>query len=76
MLKAAKGSANKVTRISPVLVGGFIVFFARFKPGILYENETFGASFCSGLSITNNSAAAKLNVLAIRLLGNTSRSVL
>src|SRR6202012_4273979 len=41
-----------------------------------YENETFGASFCSGLSITNNSAAVKLNIPAMRLLGNTSRSVL
>ena len=41
-----------------------------------YENETLGASFCSGLSTTNISAAVKLNVFAMRFVGNVSRAVL
>ena len=46
------------------------------RAGKFYENETFGASFSSGFSTVNSSAAPKLKVPAMRLLGNTSRSVL
>src|SRR5581483_1544432 len=53
-----------------------LIRYLKFAIRNYHENETFGASFCSGLSMTNNSAGAKLNVPAIRLLGNTSRLVL
>ena len=39
-------------------------------------NETFGASFSSGFSMTKSSAGPKLNGPAIMLVGNVSRCVL
>ena len=45
-------------------------------PQKIHEKETLGATFSSGLSTANSSAEVKLNIPAIRLLGNTSRPVL
>ena len=51
--------------------------YEQTPPLVLWNPQVFlGASFCSGLSTTNSSAAPKLNIPAMRLLGNTSRSVL
>jgi len=55
---------------------GFILIREEIHGLSLQANETFVASRCSGFSMANNSAAVKWNVLAMTLLGKTSRCVL